>query len=273
MKNVRRKLRKKWLDYWQDDALDMDKKHLSQYDKRSLLYGGFMVGAAIFIFISIGIMIGNVWADYRSTKAMEEVLDTIATYLATATEDEYGEIAQAIRHDFVYSQYGQDMENLIQYIPNTADGCCLERARYPERVNLVFLNTGETYGLDIFDKSKLIASQRENCSTMISFGYDEISQAHILIIKNPNLDSGTVYIDRGRGIVSTHKMKSQCWDDCIREILNTVEDEFMDEAVLYDAEEKKFYPITEDDLQIGDYSFYMSYEEGGYKIEIEYTGK
>ena len=59
MKNVRRKLRKKWLDYWQDDALDMDKKHLSQYDKRSLLYGGFMVGAAIFIFISIGIMMSR----------------------------------------------------------------------------------------------------------------------------------------------------------------------------------------------------------------------
>ena len=45
MKNVWRKLRDNWLDFWEDDELDMDKKHLSQHDKRSLLYGGFMIGA------------------------------------------------------------------------------------------------------------------------------------------------------------------------------------------------------------------------------------
>ena len=49
MKNVWRKLRDNWLDFWEDDELDMDKKHLSQHDKRSLLYGGFMIGAATFI--------------------------------------------------------------------------------------------------------------------------------------------------------------------------------------------------------------------------------
>ena len=43
MKNVWRKLRDSWLDFWEDDELDMDKKHLSQHDKRSLLYGGFMI--------------------------------------------------------------------------------------------------------------------------------------------------------------------------------------------------------------------------------------
>ena len=53
MKNVWRKLRDSWLDFWEDDELDMDKKHLSQHDKRSLLYGGFMIGAVTFAFISI----------------------------------------------------------------------------------------------------------------------------------------------------------------------------------------------------------------------------
>ena len=51
MKNVWRKLRDSWLDFWEDDELDMDKKHLSQHDKRSLLYGGFMIGAVTFAFI------------------------------------------------------------------------------------------------------------------------------------------------------------------------------------------------------------------------------
>ena len=61
------------------------------------------------------------------------------------------------------------------------------------------------------------------------------------------------------GIVSAHKMKTHFCDDCIREILTIVEDEFIDEAVIYDAEEKTFYPVTEGDLQIGDYSFHTYY--------------
>ena len=72
---------------------------------------------------------------------------------------------------------------------------------------------------------------------------------------------------------SAHKMKSHFCDDCIREILTTVEDEFIDEAVIYDAEEKTFYPVTEGDLQIGDYSFHTYYEDGGYEIKIAYTGE
>ena len=47
MKNAWRKLRDCWLDFWEDDELDMDKKHLSQHDKRSLLYGGFMLSQSV----------------------------------------------------------------------------------------------------------------------------------------------------------------------------------------------------------------------------------
>ena len=114
MKNIWRKLRDNWLDFWEDDELDMDKKHLSQHDKRSLLYGGFMIGAVTFVFLSIGIMVGNIWTNHRNQKDMEELLGTIATYMATATDDEYEEIAQTIRHDLVYSQYGQDITHSVK---------------------------------------------------------------------------------------------------------------------------------------------------------------
>ena len=243
MKNIWRKMRDCWLDFWEDDELDMNKKHLSQHDKRSLLYGGFMIGVATFGLFSIGIIAGNIWTNHQNQKDMEEFLGTVVTYMATATDDEYEEIAQTIRHDLVYSQYGQDVENLIRYIPNTADGCCLER-ELPERINLVFLNTGAAYGLEIFD-----------------------------MMSNPNSGSATASIDRGRGIVSAHKMKTHFCDDCIREILTIVEDEFIDEAVIYDAEEKTFYPVTEGGLQIGDYAFHTYYEDGSYEIEIAYTGE
>ena len=45
----------------------------------------------------------------HNQKDMEEFLGTVVTYMATATDDEYEEIAQTIRHDLVYSQYGQDL--------------------------------------------------------------------------------------------------------------------------------------------------------------------
>ena len=272
MKNIWKKLRDCWLDFWEDDELDMDKKHLSQHDKHSLLYGGFMIGVATFGLFSIGIIAGNIWTNHQNQKDMEEFLGTVVTYMATATDDEYEEIAQTIRHDLVYSQYGQDVENLIRYIPNTADGCCLEQ-ELPERINLVFLNTGAAYGLEIFDNTEPIESQRERGSTMITSGYDEISEAHFMMMSNSNNGSATASIDRGRGIVSAHKMKTHFCDDCIREILTIVKDEFIDEAVIYDAEEKTFYPVTEGDLQIGDYAFHTYYEDDSYEIEITYTGE
>ena len=129
-----------------------------------------------------------------------------------------------------------------------------------------------SYGLEIFDETEPIESQRERGGTMITSGYDEISETHLMMMSNPNMDSATASIDRGRGIVSAHKMKTHFCDDCIREILTTVEDEFIDEAVIYDTEGKTFYPVTEGDLQIGDYSFHTYYEDGGYEIEIAYTG-
>ena len=103
MKNIWKKLRDCWLDFWEDDELDMDKKHLSQHDKRSLLYGGFMIGVATFGLFSIGIIAGNIWTNHQNQKDMEEFLGTVVTYMATATDDEYEEIAQTIRHDLVYS--------------------------------------------------------------------------------------------------------------------------------------------------------------------------
>ena len=72
MKNIWRKMRDCWLDFWEDDELDMDKKHLSQHDKRSLLYGGFMIGIATFGLFSIGIIAGNIWTNHQNQKDMEE---------------------------------------------------------------------------------------------------------------------------------------------------------------------------------------------------------
>ena len=214
------------------------------------------------------------FSDYRanreSAESLAQVMDTVNTYLATATEDEYEEIAETIRHDLVYSRYNEDIEYLIQYIPNTADGCCLERDGYLSRANLVFLNTGEMYGLDVFETGDLPESEEEGYSVQLTCGYDEISEASIRITKERGAGTGTADFNRERGITSVHKMKGKFCDDCIREILDTVENEAVGEAVIYDTVEKKFYPVTEGTMRIGDYEFQTGYEQGNYEIQIEY---
>ena len=43
------------------------------------------------------------------------------------------------------------------------------------------------------------------------------------------------------------------------------------EAVIYDAVDKRFYPVAEGERQIGDYIFQTAYEQGNYEIQIEYV--
>lgn len=256
-------MKTEWKNYWKDDEFDQTKHHLSQNDKRSLLYGGFMIGLLITLIFSIVTCISTLRTDHQYNQEAKKILDTVTTYMATATEDEYAEIAQSIRHDLVYSEYSSDIDYYLQYIPNTADECCLEQSSYPQRLNLVFLNTGELYGLDPSETSNNAGS------TTTTFGYDEISEAHLSIIKRPGETNNEVSIDRGRGIVSFHKMKSEFCDNCIQNILTAIKDSLIIQAVIYDAEEKAFYPLEEGTLQIGDYSLETTYANSGYKIKVQ----
>ena len=271
MNRIWKKIRNRWWSYWQDDSSDPAKQHLSRQDKRSLLYGGFMISILTIIVFLIMVTISNYRMNRESEKSLVEIMDTVNTYLATATEDEYEEIAKTIRHDLVYSQYNEDIENLIRYIPNTADGCCLERDGYLSRVNLVFLNTGEMYGLDVFETGELPESEEEGYSVQLTCGYDEISEASIRITKERGEVTGTAVLSRGRGIVSIHKMKGKFCDACIQKILETVKGEAVGEAVIYDAVDKRFYLVAEGERQIGDYVFHIVYEQGDYEIQIEYV--
>lgn len=269
MKQTLKKIKSKWELYWKDDEGREDKKHLSQHDIRTLLYGGFMIGICVITICFFVIAFCNIRISRQNKQDTEEVLSTIATYMATATDDEYEKIAQSIRNDLVFSEYGQDIESLINYIPNTADSCCLERESYLERINIVFLNTGEIYGLDIYEEEGTIEDEQESTGIRYSFGYDEISETSLHIQKYLSEKNGTATIYRKRRIVSAQKIKDHFCDNCIRDILSTTENELVNEAVICDIEEKKFYPISEGELKIGDYNLLVTYEEGNFVIKIE----
>ena len=56
-------------------------------------------------------------------------------------------------------------------------------------------------------------------------------------------------------------MKTLFCDDCIREILETVEHQLIEEFFIYDTEERQFYPIDDGTtIQIGDYSLEIEYK-------------
>lgn len=270
MNRIWKNIKIKWEHFWENDEDSEDKKHLSQYDKRNLLYGGFMVGACTMIVCVSTIVICNIMVCRQNAEDMEKVISTIATYMATATDDEYEKIAESIHNDLVFTEYGQEVKKLIKYIPNTSKSCSMERESYLDRIYLVFPNTGELYGLDIFEKAGNPEETQESTNVLYTFGYDEISETSLHIEKCLSEKSGSATIYRNRGIVSAQKIKDHFCDDCIREILNTTKNELVNEVVLCDIENKQFYPVAEGVMEIGDYSLQIEYEDGNYEIEVKY---
>lgn len=120
MEQMWKKVKTAWREFWEiyeDD--DNSVQHLSRSDKMSIWYGSFIMCMLTVAICALSIGISNIRSNRQYEQDVEEALSMIATYFATATGDEYDEIARTIRHDLVFSEYGQNIENLIQYIPNT----------------------------------------------------------------------------------------------------------------------------------------------------------
>ncbi len=235
------KNKSKWDDFWIGDEHDDSKKHLSQSDKRSLLYSYFIISMLTVIFVILLINFNNLRIDRRDDAAMEEVLNMVISYMESATEDEYDEIAQSIRHDLMYSEYERDIEEYVRNIPNISDKCRACKGSYPAQAVLVSLNTGDSYSLDLFERG--IEPEDYQGNTQLVFGFDEISQTSIRISKSPGENSGSAEIERENGIVSIHRMKKLFCDDCIKAMLDTVENQPIVKLVIYDTEKNIFYPV------------------------------
>ena len=263
-----KRIKKNWDDFWIGDEHDDSKKRLSQSDKRSLLYGYFIISMLTVAFVILLININNLRIDRRDDAAMEELLHMVTSYMESATEDEYDEIAQTIRHDLVYSEYERDIEKYIRNIPNTSDKCRACKGSYPAQAVLVSLNTGESYSLDIFERG--IEPEEYQGNTQFAFGYDEISQTSIHISKSPGENEGSAEIERGNGIVSIHRMKKLFCDDCMEAMLDTVENQAIGELAIYDTEKNIFYPVEDESkVRIGDYALEIEYKDSGYKIDVK----
>ncbi len=260
-----KKIRIKWDDFWIGDEHDDSKKHLSQSDKRSLLYGYFIIGTLTVAFVIFLIKMNDFRINRRNDAAMEELLNMVISYVESATQDEYDEIAQTIRNDLVFRKYEKDIEKYIRYIPNTSEKCRACKGSYPAQAVLISLNTGESYSLDLFERG--IDPEDYQGNTLLTFGYDEISQTSIHISKSPGENKGLAEIERGNGIVSIHRMKKLFCDDCIKAMLDTVENQIIGEVVICDTKTNTFYPLEDESkAQIEDYALETEYKDGNYEI-------
>ena len=168
----------------------------------------------------------------------------------------------------VFSDYEDDIEKYVQYIPNTSDVCRACKGSYPAQAVLVSLNTGESYALDLFERG--IEPEDYQNNIQLTFGYDEISQTSIRISKSPGEKEGSAEIERGKGIVSVHRMKKLFCDDCIESMLKTVQNQTLEELVILDTENDIFYPVeNEDEIQIGDYKLKTEYRDNDYDIVVK----
>ncbi|MCI9142352.1 MAG: hypothetical protein HFH87_06980 [Lachnospiraceae bacterium] len=183
MRRVWNKIKKIWWIFWEVDENDNTEERLSSADKRWLLSWNILTCMGVTALLLTVTGISHTKITLQNGKDVGEAMSMIATYMASATRDEYDDIAKTIRHDLVFSKYGQDIENFIRYIPNTSENCNTCMGGCLAQVFLVCVNTGELYSLDLYDKEELPDKNKEG--TILIFGYDEISQTSVHISKSP----------------------------------------------------------------------------------------
>lgn len=268
MRRIWERLKAAWRWYWQDDQSDRDKNHLSQADKRFLLYGAFMICILTICVTSVLINQSNALANERNEKQITEMLNAIASYVASATDEEYEKVAKEIRHDFVFSTFHNDIESFINYIPNTADVCQADHEDNASPISLLCLNTGERYPLDTLGQQKesdeIYSYSRFHCA------YDEVSETSVAILFSPDGKEASISFYRGSGVVSIQRMKEQFCDECIEDILKTVENKWMPEFVIFDSKAHVFHAVQEGTVSIGNCVLTTTLKDSGYNIHLVY---
>lgn len=261
MKRIWIQIKKILHDFFIDDNTVSFQLCLRRSDKRWILYWLILIT----VFITSVFLIAVRLSERR-------ILNMFAAYVASATNDEYDKMTWELRYQLVYKKFGRDMEKYVRYIPNTAVDCPTCGNDYQSQAYLACANTGELYALDVFVDGR---EQEDHYGDIhMSNGFDGVSLSRLSMVRIPDKGKNTVELDREHGIVSVHKMKALFCDDCIGDIFNAVEERPVSEFVIFNAEEKAFYPVDDGIvIQIGDYSLECVEKKGDYEIKIEYTGE
>ncbi len=228
-------------------------------------YNSCFLACVIVCFLFSCTILGATYISNRqAAKDMNEMSNMIIAYIATATDDEYDQIAEEIRHDFIFRKWDERTRQFLQYIPNKAAQCRACQFDHPPQMYLLAVNNGGLYN---------IASETPPPSGSISFsgGYDEISQTRLSIVRDSYLDYDMLSLRQGNDVVSVHRMKNIFCDDCIDKILSTINGQTITSFVFFSASDNAFYPISDgQEMQYDDYTISTSYDIENREMKIKY---
>lgn len=236
-------------------------KKIGRYFREAFSWfdAGLMLNATLIMAITFaGCFAMMQWKFNRELGKVEEVLYTISSFMTTATEDEYRDIADELHYSMVKRTLSEDDLKYLDYIPNTAENCPFEDTGHTSGPYLVALNTGKLYDLAVYTEEYPLEKKGQYGPYTMDFGYDEVSQTNIFL--DFDRDSGTAEVDLARknGEISIHRLKGYFCEECIRELAELLAYKSVLEFVVYDAETDTIYPIVES----------AEYEAGDYAISI-----
>ena len=228
-------------------------------DAFSWLDTGLMLNALLIMAITFVGCFGMMqWRYNKEIGELEDMLYMISSFMATATEDEYQDIADELHHSLVKRTLTEDDLKYLEYIPNTAENCPFEATDRAGGPYLVALNTGTFYDLAVYTEEYPLEDKGQYGPYTMDFGYDEVSLTNIFFDFDRDSGTATVELARKNGEISIHRLKDQFCDECIRDLAEILAHKSVMEFVIYDAATDTIYPIVES----------AEYEAGDYAISI-----
>ena len=228
-------------------------------------YNSCFLACVIVCFLFSCTILGATYISNRqAAKDRDTMLNMIIAYIATATDDEYDQIAEEIRHDFIFRKWDERTRQFVQYIPNRAARCCACQKERQPQMYLLAVNTGNLYSL-------APETPQPSGTIRFAYGYDEISETSLNIVRDSYLDYDTLSLRQGNDVVSIHRMKNIFCDDCIDKILSTINGQTITSFVFFSAGDNLFYPVRdEQEMQGDDYTISTSYDIENREMRIKY---
>ena len=228
-----------------------------------------LIFAVLLVFISTAFFVK--WKmSQEFDKQIEPALNTIYTYMATATDEEYENIASELRHSLILRTLDTEDQNYLDLIPNTATACLFDQEN-DGGIYLAALNTGELYPLEPAPDTD------KDGHTGIRFGYDEVSRSNVTFQFAPSGDASSIYLSRENGEVSVQRMKRYFCEACFNELVEILTNKNVLEFVIFDVETQTIYPIVEcAEYDIADHEVTITRDHGyggnDYQITLSCAG-
>lgn len=158
-------------------------------------------------------------------------------------------------------------EDCIRCIPNICTFCNICGEDDMPQAVLVCVNLGKIYTLNLYGNER--DSEIPSGMVQVMFGYDEISQANIHILKYPKRKEVAVRLFWTHNIINICKMKLLYCDDCIEKILVAIKNKPIKGFVIFGTASERFYALETGSIKIGEHEIKIVCKGKNCEIKIK----